>query len=1181
MTIPPHSAPKRGMIVGNAALPQCNKYRLHQKAALLAHAGQTADIYTLPQLSAARERLPEAAWLVIYRLSATPEVLALITAAQKAGIPTYWEADDAVFAPLPDANDEQKAAAHAYCNALLACDAAIASTAPLRDAMRHAGASAVYLVPNGLDAQTLACAEAPALPNNQTVTAFYGAGWHTHNANMQAIAAAFLRAMEQHPQLHLCLMGHVDVPKELQPWQARIRLLPFAAFEDYMAALRQCDFALAPLEDNPFTRCKSNVKYLESAASGIPLLASHVPAYHTDITHDENGLLATTPDDWLRAISRLCEDAALRQRLGRAAQEHVHRHYMVDAICATSDWPILHAARPATPAPTGKLPPEILPRAALLQRAITAPYHEDASVAAEHILSHTAFLQATAAAQDVTASIILPTFNRAHCLQQAIDSVLAQTHPHWELLVIDDGSTDDTPTVMQQYQDARIRYLRLPENQGQSAARNHGLEAACGEWIAYLDSDNRMEPDFLRLMLHAAAQSPQHVLAYCAQRCIGYTAEGSEISRSIRFAAFDRQRIAEENYIDIGAVMHRKSLWDDIGGFNPAMRSWEDWEWLLRATEQHTPLAVPAVLCEYRHGHVANQINRDHDAKTARLQLRTSLLDARGKNGQTAAVDIIIAVRNITGYLAETLASVQAQSHAPAHIFVIDDYSDDAARQRIIDICAAIPNLTLLHQPFHLGVASARERGIRRSTADYVILLDADDCLPADAIARHVAFLDNAPQAIASYGRQVRIDENSTPIDDAPRPPMELMLGGHELLEAMLSGAHIIQSGGAMCIRREAFRHIQPDHHLLKSGEDAVLWCHLALYGDIEPLGDSVTLLRRKHYDNVSGKILQHPERAFAALETLYRHPAFHAVFGREKIREMETTSTRLLHAHLARLYAQQHNRERAAYHMRLTSTFHAPEHPSSRLHLPDDTTITVTASHERMLQDIDRFAARWQALATCSPERLEALPATPPLTQAIRKPQFFVAQKRDVPLTEEAILAAHRQAFTHRKAGAELAGQYKTRRNSIRRFGEDGEELGVIVWTPHAEHVPALIQRLITWHNKALAENTLHPLVRIALFYVSFVTIHPFQDANGRTARLLANRMLLQAGYAYTPFHALEDIILRRIETRNHAIAISTSEKSLYSDTPDFTPWLDFFLHVLHVQAMELADFLHAQGME
>lgn len=1179
MTVHSSDSPKRGMIVGNVALPQCNKYRLHQKVTLLADAGKTADVFTLSQLATVKARLPDTAWLVIYRLSATPEVLALVTAAQEAGIPTYWEADDAIFTALLDAADEQQATAQAYRRAMLACDAAIASTAPLCEAMREAGAHTVYYVPNGLDAQTFACAETPELPPAGTFTAFYGAGWHTHNANVQAISPAFLRAMEQHPQLHLCLMGHIDVPKELRPWQSRIRLLPFAAFEDYMAVLRQCDFALAPLEENPFTRCKSNVKYLESAACGIPLLASDVPAYNTDITHDKNGLLAKTTDEWLRAISRLCEDAALRQRLGRAAQEHVYRHYMVDAIGAASDWPILHAAAPATPAPTGKLPPEILPRDALLQRAISAPYHQDASVTAEHILSHTAFLQATATPQDATVSVILPTFNRAHCLPMAIDSVLAQTHPHWELLIIDDGSTDDTPAVMQRYKDTRIRYLRLPENQGQSAARNHGLEQAKGEWIAYLDSDNRMEPDFLRLMLHAAAQSPQHALAYCAQRCIGYTAEGSEITRSIRFAAFDRQRIAEENYIDIGAVMHRKSFWNKIGGFNPAMRSWEDWEWLLRATEQHTPLAVPAVLCEYRHGHVANQINRNHDTKAARLHLRTSLLDARRKNGQTATVDIIIPVRNITDYLAETLASLQAQTHPPAHIFVIDDYSDDAARQRIIDICAAIPNLTLLHQPFHLGVASARERGIRRSTADYVILLDADDCLPPGAIARHVAFLDDAPQAIASYGRQIRIDANSTPIDDAPRPPMEMMLGGHALLEAMLSGAHIIQSGGALCIRREAFHHIQPDHHLLKSGEDAVLWCHLALYGDIMPLGDVVTLLRRKHDDNISAKILQHPERAFAALETLYRHPAFRTIFGEARIREMETTSTRLLHAHLARLYAQQHDRERAAHHMRLTSTFQAPEHPSSRLHLPDDTTITVTASHERMLQDIDRFAARWQALATRSPERLEALPNTPPLTQAIRKPQFFVAQKRDVPLTEEAILAAHRQAFTHRKAGAKLAGQYKTRRNSIRRFGEDGEELGVIVWTPHAEHVPALIQRLITWHNKALAENTLHPLVRIALFCVSFVAIHPFQDANGRTARLIANRMLLQAGYAYAPFHALEDIILREADTRNHAI--STTEHSLYSDAPDFTLWLDFFLHVLHVQAMELAEFLDAQSVE
>jgi len=1172
--------PKHGIIIGNTGLPQCNKYRLRQKIALLEHTGQTADVFTLSQLPAASARLTNASWLIIYRMAATPDVLALLAKAKESGIPTYWEADDAIFAALPDASDAQRTQADAYRSALLACDAAIASTAPLREAMREAGASNVHLVPNALDDQTRACAQAETPQrNNGIITAFYGAGWHTHSANMQAIATAFLRAMEQYPQLHLCLMGHVDVPEELKPWQSRIRLLPFAAFEDYMSVMRHCDFALAPLEDNAFTRCKSNVKYLESAACGIPLLASDVPAYNTDITHDKNGLLASTADEWLNAIGRLCEDASLCHRLGSAAREHVYAHYDLAAICHASDWPILHPPAAHSTASTGQLPAEILSRAELLQRAIAAPYHDDASITAQHILSHTAFLQATATAWDTLVSIILPTYNRAHSLAQAIESVLAQTHSHWELLVVDDGSTDDTSALMRKYQDARIRYLRMPENQGQSAARNYGLENATGEWVAYLDSDNGMEPDFLRLMLHATAQSPQHVLAYCAQRCIGYTAAGEEINRSIRFAAFDRRQVAEENYIDIGAVMHRLTVWQDIGGFNPDMHSWEDWEWLLRATEHHTPLEVPALLCEYRHGHLPDQINRTHDVARARLQLRSYLLNARRRSEQKARVDVIIPVRNVTDYLAETLASVQAQTHPAAHIFVIDDGSDDTPRQQIIDICATMPHLTLLHQPYHLGAASARERGIRRSTADYIILLDADDCLPEDAIARHVAFLDKNPQAIASYGRQIRMNETGSPIDETPRPPMELMLGGKKLLEAMLSGAHIIQSGGAMCIRREALRNTHPDHHLLQSGEDAVLWCHLALYGDIEPLGDCVTLLRRKHAENVSSKILQHPERAFAALKTLYQHPAFRSEFGDAKIHEMETTSTRLLHAHLARLYAQQHDRERAAHHMRLTSTFSAPQHPTAYLHLPDDTAITISSSHEQMLKTIDRFAERWQKLASTAPQQLETLPNTPPLTQAIRKPQFFVAQKRAIPLTEDAIRAAHRQAFTHRKAGAELAGQYKTRRNSIRRFSQDGEELGVIMWTPHAEHVPALIQRLITWHNHALAENTLHPLIRIALFCVSFVAIHPFKDANGRTARSIANLLLLQAGYAYAPFHALETIILRDAEARNHAI--SRTEQSLYSDTPDFTPWLDFFLRVLHAQATELADFLDAQGVQ
>src|SRR5688572_7397445 len=86
-------------------------------------------------------------------------------------------------------------------------------------------------------------------------------------------------------------------------------------------------------------------------------------------------------------------------------------------------------------------------------------------------------------------SIIMPTFNRAHIITDAIKSVLNQTDPNWELLVMDDGSSDNTRQVIESLNDDRIRYV-FQENSGAAAARNRGLSLARGEWVAYLDSDN-------------------------------------------------------------------------------------------------------------------------------------------------------------------------------------------------------------------------------------------------------------------------------------------------------------------------------------------------------------------------------------------------------------------------------------------------------------------------------------------------------------------------------------------------------------------------------------------------------------------------------------------------------------------------------------------------------------------
>ena len=110
-----------------------------------------------------------------------------------------------------------------------------------------------------------------------------------------------------------------------------------------------------------------------------------------------------------------------------------------------------------------------------------------------------------------TVSIIIPTYNRERLVCKAINSVLRQTYSDYELIVVDDGSVDQTPRAVSQFQDPRIRYLCQHINAGECAARNIGLTAAQGRYIAFLDSDDEWLPNKLEKQVKYFESRPQHV----------------------------------------------------------------------------------------------------------------------------------------------------------------------------------------------------------------------------------------------------------------------------------------------------------------------------------------------------------------------------------------------------------------------------------------------------------------------------------------------------------------------------------------------------------------------------------------------------------------------------------------------------------------------------------------------
>jgi hypothetical protein len=194
-----------------------------------------------------------------------------------------------------------------------------------------------------------------------------------------------------------------------------------------------------------------------------------------------------------------------------------------------------------------------------------------------------------------TVSIVMPTYNRGGLILQAIDSVRAQEHESWELLVVDDGSTDDTFEVLGAFaSDRRIRLFRQ-DHRGVSAARNTGLAHAAGEWIFYLDSDNRWSPGFLSAMVGYLELTGRA----CGYSAIAVEDEAGNV-KGYRGEPYDWEQCLRGNYVDLNAFCHRRSLYADLGGFDESLRRMVDWDLILRYTKKAQPAYAPLVGCRYR-----------------------------------------------------------------------------------------------------------------------------------------------------------------------------------------------------------------------------------------------------------------------------------------------------------------------------------------------------------------------------------------------------------------------------------------------------------------------------------------------------------------------------------------------------------------------------------------------------
>lgn len=200
-----------------------------------------------------------------------------------------------------------------------------------------------------------------------------------------------------------------------------------------------------------------------------------------------------------------------------------------------------------------------------------------------------------------TVSVIIPTYNRAHLIEDAVRSVLTQSFTSLEVIVVDDGSTDGTSQIFDSIKDPRVVYMPLKKNMGRSFARNEALKIARGDYIAFLDSDDLFLPKKLELQVNYLEKNPDVAMVYTHANCI-------DLIRNIKidYHATESGYIYEHIAffvpltILLPTVMVRREVFKQVGEFDTKMHRFEDTDMWRRISRDNIIHALPEYTCLIR-----------------------------------------------------------------------------------------------------------------------------------------------------------------------------------------------------------------------------------------------------------------------------------------------------------------------------------------------------------------------------------------------------------------------------------------------------------------------------------------------------------------------------------------------------------------------------------------------------
>lgn len=580
-------------------------YRCAYYARAMAALGARTLVVPIGEVGGHLADIGRADVLIIWRSAFYEPVKAAVTAARANGAVIIFDIDDLIFEPdmatvsvIDGMRFHNLDAAYFELvrETAAASDFYTAPTHTLALYLRRFG-KPVYKLANGFDDEAFLTARLAARrrkvePQDGLFRIGYAGGTKTHQKDFGLAAQAVARILNEYPQTRLVLFVRdgerlLDISEFPELKEEQIEWRDFVPHERFPAEIARFDVSLAPLEaGNPFCESKSELKFFESALSGVCVIASPTEPYKNAVEHGVTGFLAETGDEWYACIKTILTDGALREKMA------------ADAFRAVL-WPFGYQRRVIAAASLlNQIFDEKQNQAALFAHEIARPRR--VRVPSPAIAAHdTVFYKDALEKSYVTVAV--PLYNYENYVTEALDSVKAQTLENIDLVIVDDKSTDNSLAVALAWAEAnagafnRVVVAANRENAKLDMTRNTAFELAETPYVFPLDPDNRLLPDCLAQCLDAVSRSGAS-FAYPLIRHFG--GDGLVTGHY----QYNPSLLSGGNFIDAMALI-AKSAWAEADGYrNFSESGWEDFSlWCTFAEKGMTGVAVGETpLAEYR-----------------------------------------------------------------------------------------------------------------------------------------------------------------------------------------------------------------------------------------------------------------------------------------------------------------------------------------------------------------------------------------------------------------------------------------------------------------------------------------------------------------------------------------------------------------------------------------------------